>query len=150
MKSRGALIPAGRRAFTFLEIMLVVVIIGILLGIVGPRLVGQRKKAKITATKAQMDVLANALARYEMDVGDFPSESQGLKALMEKPSDVPEEDWEGPYLNDPKGLKDAWNEPFIYKFPSEHGKDYDLMSKGNDRQEGTEDDIKNWSDEEEE
>lgn len=136
------------RAFTFLEIMLVVVIIGILLGLVGPRLVGQRQKAKRIATQQQMKNIENALGRFEMDVGLFPTESQGLKALMDKPSDVATEDYEGPYLNDIKGLKDAWGQPFVYKYPSEHKKDFDIFSKGSDRQEGTDDDIKNWSDEE--
>lgn len=139
-----------RRAFTFLEIMLVVVIIGILLGIVGPRLVGQKRKSQETATRQQMAIVENALSRYEMDVGDFPTESMGLKALLQRPSEVPEEDWEGPYLNDAKGIKDSWGNEFMYKVPSEHGKDYDLLSKGHDRQEGSEDDIVNYSTEEEE
>jgi general secretion pathway protein G len=133
------------KGFTFLEIMFVVVIIGILLSIVGPRLVGKSEKARIMATKAQMNSVKTALQQYEMHIGAFPTTSQGLKALFERPSDVSEDDWDGPYMDGSlSGLKDAWGHEFTYKNPGEHSKDYDLFSKGRDNQEGTEDDITNW------
>jgi general secretion pathway protein G len=135
----------GRKGFTFLEIMFVVVIIGILLSILAPRLVGKSEKARVMATKAQMNSIKTALQGYEMHIGAFPSTSQGLKALFERPSDVSEDDWDGPYLDGSYSqLKDAWGHEFTYKQPGEHSKDYDLFSKGHDNQEGTDDDIINW------
>jgi len=128
--------------------MFVVVIIGILASIVGPRLVGKGKKARIMATRATMNGIQTALQSYEMNVGNFPSTEQGLEALINCPSDVPEEDWDSAYLD--KMPKDAFGERFLYKCPGENNKDYDLYSKGPDRQEDTDDDIVNWTKEEEE
>jgi general secretion pathway protein G len=136
----------SHRGFTFLEIMLVVAIIGILAAIVGPRLVGKTKQAKVNATKIAMNSVKNALNSYEINTGTFPSTSEGLKALLERPSSVAEEDWEKVIEKMPR---DAWNEEFIYTYPSSHGMDFDLTSKGPDRQEGTADDINNWDDVEE-
>lgn len=136
------------RGFTFLEIMFVVVIIGILASIAVPSLTGKSKKARIMATTATMKGIETALSTYEMNVGLFPTTEQGLKALVTCPSDVPEQDWDSPYLKEVP--KDAFNEEFIYKCPGEHNAYYDLSSKGPDRQEDTEDDIVNWQTDEEE
>jgi len=133
----------SRYGFTFLEIMFVVVIIGILLSLVGPRLVGKTKKAKISAAEAQIKNFKTSLNAYELDIGEFPNTSQGLKALIERPSEVSEDDWQGPYMDEIP--KDPWNNEFVYKNPPEHSRDYDLYSFGPDRQEGTDDDIVNWS-----
>lgn len=134
-------LAAVRRAFTFMEIILVVTIIGILAGIVLPRLVGQGKMARVKATKAQMANVKTSLLQYEMSVGDFPSSSDGLRALIQKPSGVHEDDWTKLMERTPT---DAWGQEFIYSYPSSHGMDYDLTSRGPDRQEGTEDDINSW------
>ena len=140
-----------KRGFTFLEIMLVVVIIGILFSIVGPRLIGRADKARRHATKAQIGSIKTALSLYEMDIGNFPTTAEGLKALLERPSDVSEDLWDIPYLDGRSALKDAWKRELIYVCPGEHNKDsYDLYSKGKDNKEGTEDDITNWEEEEEE
>ncbi len=132
------------RAFTFLEIMFVVVIIGILLAIVGPRLAGRSRKAKEAATKAQLRNIRVALSSYELNVGEFPTTAQGLKALIERPSEVDEDSWDGPYLEG-SVPKDNWNHEFQYRQPGEHNKDYDLWSYGMDGQDGTDDDITNWT-----
>jgi general secretion pathway protein G len=134
------------KGFTFLEIMFVVVIIGILIGIAVPQFTGKAKKARIMSTQANMKTIDTALSQYEMNVGAFPSSEQGLQALIKCPSDVPEDDWDSAYLKDLP--KDAWKQPYIYKSPGEHNQEYDLYSTGPDRQEDTEDDIKNWKDEE--
>ena len=138
----------AKSGFTFLEIMFVVVIIGILASIVAPRLVGKTKKAKIFATKATMNGVKTALQQYEMNVGAFPTTDQGLGALLKCPSDVQQEDWDSKYFDNMP--KDTWGQTFIYKCPGEHNTDYDLYSKGPDRQEDTDDDIVNWQKEEEE
>ncbi len=134
-----------RYGFTFLEIMFVVAIIGILLSIAIPRFVGRTQKARIEAAKLQIQHFKTSLGAYEMDIGTFPTTSQGLKALLERPSDVYEEDWNGKYMDNIP--KDPWHEEFIYKSPGDHNEDFDLFSKGPDRQEGTEDDITNWEEE---
>jgi general secretion pathway protein G len=135
-----------RKGFTFLEIMFVVVIIGILVSIVGPKLTGRSKKARVMATRATIKSLETALQTFEMNVGTFPTTEQGLEALIKCPSDVPEEDWDSSYLRIVP--KDTFGQEFIYKCPGENNEDYDLYSKGPDRSEDTEDDIVNWQKEE--
>ena len=133
----------AQRGFTFLEIILVVAIIGILAGLVGPRIVGKSKSAKMGAAKAEIASLSTSLMNYEINVGDFPSTSQGLRALLQRPSDVDERDWQKVIDRMPK---DPWGEEYMYAYPSTNGMDFDLSSKGPDRQEGTDDDISNWDD----
>lgn len=130
-----------RSAFTFMEIILVVTIIGILAGIALPRLVNKAGIARVQATKAQMNSIKTALLQYEMNNDAFPTSSEGLQALVTKPSSAHENDWEKALDFVPR---DAWGELFLYAYPASHGMDYDLTSKGRDRQEGTEDDINNW------
>lgn len=134
-----------RSGFTFLEIMLVVVIIGILAATVMPRLVGKTGQAKVNATQASMESVKTALHAYEMDNDGFPSTSEGLAALITRPSSVSEEQYaEGGYISDKKLPRDAWGREFQYAHPSEHGMDFDLVSAGKDGQFGTEDDISNY------
>jgi general secretion pathway protein G len=134
------------RAFTFLEIMFVVVIIGILLAVALPRFSGQTNQARMQATRLQMGNIRTALSQFEMHVGRYPDTREGLQALVVRPSNVSEQLWEGPYLDAEGGQlpTDAWKNPFNYRSPGEHNKDYDLWSAGPDGREGTEDDITNW------
>lgn len=129
--------------FTFLEIILVVSIIVILAGIVGPSLVGRSRKAQVSATKTQLSNIQTSLQAFEVAVGRFPTSSEGLQALVTRPSSIDERDWQRQMDKLPR---DAWGEEFKYVYPSNHGLDYDLYSKGPDRTEGTEDDITNWED----
>jgi general secretion pathway protein G len=131
-----------RRGFTFLELMLVVAILGILVAIAAPRLVGKAKKAKIKATRVAMKNISTSLGMYEQDQNDFPTTEQGLQALVTRPSDVSEDTWEK-YMD--KIPLDAWGEKFQYTCPSEHGEDYDLISGGPDRRIGNDDDITNYT-----
>ena len=133
-----------RRGFTFLEIMLVVVIIGIMMAIVAPRFAGQSEKARRTAAKTQIESIKTALGLFEVKTGDFPTTEQGLEALVKRPSDVPEDVWVKCMDEVPK---DPWRNNFIYRYPGEHGADYDLISVGRDKQEGTKDDVTNFSSE---
>jgi general secretion pathway protein G len=128
----------GRGGFTFLEIMFVVVIIGILLAIVGPKLAGKSEKARITATRAQMQSVSTALKSFEVDNGSYPKE---LTDLVESDDDDKEA-----YLDGREVPKDAWGQEFNYKAPGDKNKKgFDLWSNGPDKEEGSEDDITNWA-----
>ncbi len=134
---------AIEEAFTLVEILLVVVIIGALAAMVVPRLTGRSEQAKKTAAKADIEAhLATALKLYELDNGNFPTTSQGLKALLSKPTTSPiPQNWNGPYIE--KKPIDPWGREYIYKSPGEHRSDYDLYSQGRDVN-NEEDDITNW------
>jgi len=131
-----------RSGFTFLEIMLVVVIIGILVALVGPKLVGRTQQARVTASTAQLSSINQSIKSFEMDTGGFP---KTLKDLVESSSEN-EKDWRGPYMDSDAIPKDSWGEEYDYKFPGNNNrKGYDLWSKGPDKQADTEDDITNWT-----
>ncbi len=130
------------RGFTFIEIMLVVLIIGILTAVVVPRMVGQSDKARVSATKAQMESLKTALQQFEVRSGRFPSTQEGLEALVKKPSDLTDDEWDKTMDSVPL---DAWKQEFIFKSPGDDGRDFDLISKGKDKQENTDDDLSNFS-----
>jgi general secretion pathway protein G len=130
-------------AFTLLELLVVVAIIGLLAGYVGPKYFGQLGKAETKAARAQIDGLEKALDQYRLDVGRYPSTEQGLNALMVQPGGVSK--WLGPYLK--KVIPpDPWGRPYIYKSPGEHG-EIDLFSYGRDGSQGgsgEDADITNW------
>ena len=134
----------GESGFTLLELLVVIVIIGLLAGYVGPKYFAQIGKSEIKVTKAQIDSFEKALDTYRLDLGRYPTTEQGLAALNEKP--VNEARWQGPYLK--KGVPpDPWGQPYQYRSPGEKG-DFDLFSFGKDGQlggEGENADITNWN-----
>lgn len=120
------------KGFSLLELLVVLVIIGLLVGIVGPKLFNRLGKSKIETTRAQIDAFSKALDQYRLDTGHYPSTEQGLAALVERPAN--ESKWDGPYLA--KAVPpDPWGKAYSYKSPGEHG-DYDLQSFGSDGQPG--------------
>ncbi|MBS0513409.1 MAG: type II secretion system major pseudopilin GspG [Proteobacteria bacterium] len=131
------------RGFTLLELLVVMVIIGLLAGYVGPRFFAQIGKSEIKVAHAQIDAFGKALDQYRLDVGHYPSTEQGLQALMTAPAG--EARWSGPYLR--KAVPaDPWGKPYQYRQPGEHG-EYDILSFGADGQPGGEGpaaDIGNW------
>lgn len=129
--------------FTLLELLVVVAIIGLLAGYVGPKYFGQIGKAEVKAARAQIDGLEKALDAYRLDVGRYPTTEQGLNALVVQPGGVAK--WQGPYLK--KALPpDPWGKPYVYKSPGAHG-EFDLSSYGRDGApggSGEDADITNW------
>lgn len=129
--------------FTLLELLVVMVIIGLLAGYVGPKYFSQIGKSEVKVARAQIDALEKALDQYRLDTGHYPAMEQGLAALVTRPGNEPK--WDGPYLK--KGVPgDPWGNPYVYRYPGEHG-DFDLLSYGKDGQaggSGEAGDITNW------
>lgn len=136
-------LKSAQGGFTLLELLVVMVIIGLLVGYVGPKYFAQIGKSEIKAAKAQIDALGKSLDQFRLDTGHYPTTEQGLNALVTKPAN--ESKWDGPYLT--KAVPaDPWGRPYLYKNPGEHG-DYDLLSYGKDGQAGGTGeaaDIVNW------
>ena len=133
--------------FTLIEIMVVLIIIGLLAGIVVPKLMGRTEEAKRTKTAVQIKNLQSSLDLYKLDSGVYPSTDQGLQALVEKPAvgEMPNNWKEGGYID--KIPKDPWGSNYVYISPGIHG-DYDLYSYGADGEEGGEGrnaDIQSWN-----
>ena len=133
-----------KKAFTLVELMLVVIIIGILVAMVVPRMAGRSEQAREGVAKADVDLnIATALKLYELDNGAFPTTDEGLNALLSAPSSTT--NWRGPYLE--KKPLDPWGRPYQYKSPGTHRThDYDLFSFGRDGVESS-DDVGNWEEE---
>lgn len=131
-----------KRGFTLIELMLVVIIIGVLVAMVMPRLAGRSEQARIAAAKADIEAnIALALDLFELDMGSYPTTEEGLASLRQY-SGSEKEDWKGPYLK--KMPKDPWGREYKYRCPGTHNNDYDLYSLGPNGMEGDDDDIKNW------
>ena len=130
-----------RRGFTFIEIMLVVLIIGILMAAVVPNMVGRVKSARINVAKQSLNAIETMLQSFEMRADRFPSSDEGLKALKVRPADLGEDQWDGPYSKGDDDLKDPWGQDFVFRSPGTDNADFDLFSKGPDKQEGTKDDV---------
>jgi len=127
-----------RRAFTLVEMLLVVTIIGILAALVIPKIVGRSEQARVTAAHADLSSIKTALSMFEEDSGFFP---KNLQDLVTAPSNA--RNWHGPYLE--KVPQDPWGNNYIYYFPGKHNaSSFDILSIGPDGKEGTDDDIGNW------
>jgi general secretion pathway protein G len=119
--------------FTLLELLVVMVIIGLLVGYVGPRYFSQIGKSEIKAARAQINALEKALDLYRLDTGHYPASEAGLNALSEQPAN--ETRWAGPYLS--KDIPpDPWGNAYLYRIPGANGTEYDLYSFGNDGKAG--------------
>jgi general secretion pathway protein G len=135
---------SGRQAgFTLIELLVVLVILGLLAGLVGPNVLNALGGAKTKTARVQIKELEQALEMYKLDVGSYPSSSQGLEALVDRPGDA--DGWNGPYLK--SGVpKDPWKQEFQYVYPGTRA-DVDIFSLGQDGSEGGEgedSDVGNW------
>ena len=128
-----------RRAFTLVEMLLVVTIIGILAALVIPKIVGRSEQARVTAAQADLASIKTTLDAFEVDNGYYP---KSIQDLVLAPNTA--KNWHGPYLE--KVPQDPWGNNYVYYFPGKHNSgSYDLLSIGPDSKEGTDDDVGNWS-----
>ncbi|MDD5680589.1 MAG: type II secretion system major pseudopilin GspG [Candidatus Omnitrophica bacterium] len=133
----------NKKGFTLIELMLVVIILGILVAMVVPRLVGRGEQARRQAAEADIrSNIALALDLYELDNGAYPEK---LEDLLKDPGESKASNWNGPYLK--RKPVDPWGREYSYKYPGQNNKDYDLYSYGADGVEGGGDDITNWEEE---
>jgi general secretion pathway protein G len=138
----------GQRGFTLIELMVVIVILGILAGLIIPRIMGRPDEARRAKARIQIESLETALKLYKLDNGQYPSTEQGLQALVQQPSvGVDAKNWrQGGYLEKAKVPKDPWGRDFVYISPGANG-DYGLTSLGADGEpggEGKDKDINSW------
>ena len=128
-----------RRAFTLVEMLLVITIIGILAALVIPKMVGRSEQARQAAAHADLSSIKTALDAYEVDNGFYP---KSLQDLIQQPSNA--RNWHGPYLDNLP--VDPWGNPYVYAYPGRHNPNgFDLSSVGPDGKAGTDDDIGNWT-----
>jgi general secretion pathway protein G len=130
--------------FTLVELLVVLIILGLIAAFAAPRVIKFVGGAKSDSAKIQVERLSGVLDLYRLQVGRYPSDDEGLNALMEAPADAP--NWDGPYLKKADALSDPWGRPYLYRFPGEHG-DFDLYTLGADGQEGGEgenQDLTSW------
>lgn len=133
--------PQTQRAFTLIELLLVLVILGILAAIVVPKFSGRTEQARQAAAQTQIANFSTALDAYEVDNGKYPQGKNGLNDLVSEPRDA--QSWKGPYLKDIP--LDPWQKPYLYQAPGKNNSSsYDLSSMGPDGRENTDDDVTNW------
>jgi general secretion pathway protein G len=140
-KTRQSPAQAG---FTLIELLVVLVILGLLAGLVGPRILGYLGGSRSKTAMLQIEQLSAALDLYKLDNGSYPSSNQGLAALVTAPSDA--DRWHGPYLAKTTLPQDPWGHAYRYRCPGLHG-EFDLYSLGKDDQEGGDgeaQDVTNW------
>jgi general secretion pathway protein G len=131
--------------FTLVEMLVVIAIIGMIMGLVGPRVLNYLSDSKVKTARIQIEGFVSALDLYFLDNGSYPSSDIGLRALVQRPEGTAS--WNGPYLKANAVPNDPWGHPYAYVFPGQHGNAYDIASLGSDGQPGGADaaaDIVSW------
>ena len=123
----------GEAGFTVLEMLVVITIIGLIMGLVGPRVLNYLAESKVKTAKIQIESLSAAIDLYYLDNGHYPSASEGLDALVRRPAG--DDGWNGPYLKSQKTPADPWGHPYVYKTPGQHAP-YEIGSYGPSGQQG--------------
>ena len=144
-KREQALSHKHDSGFTLVEMLVVITIIGMIMALVGPRVLNYLGESKVKTAKIQIQSFASAIDLFYLDAGRFPSSAEGLAALVQRTGDVAS--WNGPYLKGGNVPNDPWGKPYVYRSPGEHGS-YDIISYGADGQQGgtgTAADIVSWT-----
>jgi general secretion pathway protein G len=128
-RTRGA--AAG---FTLIELLVVLTIIGLIMGLIGPRVLGYLEDSRAKTAKLQIESLSSALDLFYLDAGRYPTTSEGLEALAQRPSDIAI--WNGPYIKGGRVPADPWGHPYQYRSPVDHTPPYEIVSFGSDGREG--------------
>ncbi|MBW7941079.1 MAG: type II secretion system major pseudopilin GspG [Candidatus Kuenenia stuttgartiensis] len=131
LKMRSYLLRNG--GFTLLELLIVMIIIGLLAALIGPKMIGRVGESRQTVAKQQIEGFSTALEMFKLDTTRYPTQEEGLEALVAAPHEV--ENWKGPYLKKKFIPKDPWGNDYVYVYPGENG-DYDIISYGADGAEG--------------
>ena len=121
-------VAAAQAGFTLIEMLVVLAIIGLLVGLVAPRVFGQLAEAKVRTAHIQIESFKNALDLFYLDAGRYPTTQEGLQALNTRPSDVAS--WGGPYIKGTNVPRDPWNNAYNYRAPGASGRPYDITSNG--------------------
>jgi general secretion pathway protein G len=141
----GTVVAAARAGFTLIEMLVVLVIIGLIMGLVGPRVLNYLTDAREKTARLQIESFSNALDLFYIDAGRYPTSAEGLAALVQRPPGV--SSWNGPYLRDRSVPADPWGNPYVYRSPGQHG-NYDIVSLGADGRDGGEGsnaDVTSWT-----
>ena len=134
----------AEQGFTLVEMLVVITIIALVMGLVGPRVLNYLTQSKVKTAKIQIESLESALDLFFLDAGRYPTSSEGLSALVQRPGSVAV--WNGPYLKGNMVPNDPWGAPYIYRSPGQHGS-YDIVSHGANQQDGetgAQADITSW------
>ena len=133
------------QGFSLMEIIVVITIIGVIVGWAATNIFGKQDQAQARIAKSKIVALSGPLDVYKLDTGKYPTTQEGLKALLQAPSGVP--NWNGPYVKNDAELKDPWRNDLIYRSPGSENRPYEIVSLGSDGQEGGEGankDLKSW------
>jgi len=144
-RGRRRLARGGECGFTLIEMLVVITIIGLIMALVGPRVLNYLSESKAKAAKIQILSFGSALDLFFLDTGRYPTSNEGLAVLIQRPGDAAT--WNGPYLRGTVVPADPWGRPYVYRSPGEHGP-YDIVSYGEDGREGgtgTATDITSWA-----
>lgn len=144
MRMEAKSIRGRENGFTLVELLVVLAILGLLVALAAPRVMNYLGSARSDTARIQIEKLSGVLDLYRLEVGHYPTEQEGLRALVEKPTQAG--DWNGPYLRSSESLVDPWGAPYVYHSPGQHG-EFDLYTLGADGKEGgdgADRDITNW------
>lgn len=134
----------AQAGYTLVELLVVLVILVLIAGLVGPRVLGYLSSSKTKTAKIQIENFSTSLELFKLDTGRYPTEREGLSALVERPSDI--KNWNGPYLNKKSIPSDPWERQYRYRYPGKHGV-FDLFTFGVDNKQGgsgEDQDVANW------
>ncbi len=128
--------------FTLIEMLVVIAIIGLLVGLVGPRVFNLLAQSKVKTAEIQIDGFKNSLDLYFLDLGRYPTSSEGLSALEVRPTGAAS--WNGPYLKGNVVPVDPWGNPYVYRSPGRNGRPYEIISNGPNGKDSQDGQITSW------